>query len=149
MRYQIKRSFEIDAGHRVPKHESKCRNLHGHRYKIDVYIAWQQLDEKGFVMDFGKMKEIFGAWLDENWDHGLVLQRTDAWVSIVTAAGDLGEETKLYIMDDPPTAECMARHLWIQFKALIRAHGFFSTDIYDMDVVVYETPNCSARWPAP
>ena len=146
--YQIKRSFEIDAGHRVPLHTSKCKNLHGHRYKIDVYISWPDLDTMGFVMDFGEMKDVFGGWLNDYWDHGMILQRTDPWAIIIELRQEAFDQ-KLYLMDDPPTAECMARHLHDTFKGLVtQRFGGEKASFLKLDLVVYETPNCSARWPS-
>ena len=35
---KIRRWIETDTGHRVPNHKSKCRNIHGHRYRWEVEL---------------------------------------------------------------------------------------------------------------
>ena len=61
----IKR-LEIDAGHRVLMHESKCANVHGHRYAFFIKVYAPQLDSVGRVVDFSVIKDKVGGWLDEN-----------------------------------------------------------------------------------
>ena len=34
----IRRWIETDTGHRVPNHKSKCKHIHGHRYRWEVEI---------------------------------------------------------------------------------------------------------------
>jgi 6-pyruvoyltetrahydropterin/6-carboxytetrahydropterin synthase len=53
--------MEFDAGHRIPNHKSTCRNLHGHRYAIEVSLSGeiiQQEDQSdyGMVLDFKDAK---------------------------------------------------------------------------------------------
>lgn len=73
----ITRRLEIDAGHRLMNHESKCRNVHGHRYVFEVTVGAENLDGSGRVIDFGVVKQELGGWLDEHWDHGFIYQRGD------------------------------------------------------------------------
>ncbi len=44
------------AAHRLTMVGEKCENLHGHNWKVEVYIQGQQLDEGGVLMDFGIIK---------------------------------------------------------------------------------------------
>ena len=56
----IRRRIEIDAGHRVPHHASKCCNLHGHRYVIEALCNGplaEAGEQTGMVLDFGFLKE--------------------------------------------------------------------------------------------
>ncbi|MBM4401044.1 MAG: 6-carboxytetrahydropterin synthase QueD, partial [Crenarchaeota archaeon] len=49
----------FDASHVIPKHSGKCRNLHGHSYKVEVFIVGDQLDENGILKgaDFIELKK--------------------------------------------------------------------------------------------
>lgn len=86
MPYEVIRSHEICAGHRVVGHESKCRHLHGHNYKFHFHVAPKGrtdvrkvrpnkiteiggLDTVGRVIDFSVVKSTLCEWLEENWDH--------------------------------------------------------------------------------
>ena len=72
MKTTATRRLQFCAGHRVHDHESECRNLHGHNYVVFLTAASTSddpLDKLGRVIDFGVLKEKFGAWIDEWWDH--------------------------------------------------------------------------------
>ena len=43
----ITRKLEFDAGHRIPDHKSQCRNLHGHRYTLEITLLGQVIEEEG------------------------------------------------------------------------------------------------------
>ncbi|RDS98986.1 6-carboxytetrahydropterin synthase QueD, partial [Burkholderia contaminans] len=43
----ITRKLEFDAGHRIPDHRSQCRNLHGHRYVLEVTLRGDLVDPEG------------------------------------------------------------------------------------------------------
>ena len=67
------RRFQFCAGHRVHRHESKCRNLHGHNYVLFVTVTAPELDSLGRVIDFSIIKGLVGDWIDSKWDHGFIL----------------------------------------------------------------------------
>lgn len=86
MPYEVIRSHEICAGHRVVGHESKCRHLHGHNYVFHFHVAPKldgqikslakeyevesaALDNIGRVIDFSVVKSTLCEWLETNWDH--------------------------------------------------------------------------------
>lgn len=130
------RKFSIDVGHRVFRHESKCANMHGHTYAIEVY-ARGQLDSLGRVIDFSVLKERIGAWLDENWDHGFVYFVEDVEVrQALLATG-----SKSWALPYNPTAENMARILLLNIAPSLMA----GTGVEVFKVVVQETPNCRAE----
>jgi 6-pyruvoyltetrahydropterin/6-carboxytetrahydropterin synthase len=130
----ITRKIEIDAGHRLKNHESKCRNVHGHRYVFEVTCAAESLDAVGRVIDFGKVKAILGGWLDENWDHGFIYQFGDKVGDDIAASG-----LKVYAMVEPPTAENMVT-LFHEVAATLMG----DLGIQVVNVRLWETPNCYA-----
>lgn len=67
------RKIEFDAGHRVVGHENKCQFLHGHRYVLEVKAESSVTDNLGMVIDFGHMKSIIQKWIDNNFDHNIIL----------------------------------------------------------------------------
>lgn len=137
MSHTITRWFDIDAGHRVQRHGGKCRNLHGHRYKIGVTLQAENLTHEGFVMDFSNMKTLFGGWLDENIDHGFILSPDD---NLARKAMEMIPHQKVYLLalGEEATAECLARHIYEVFKGLYE---------YTFKITIYETPNCMAVYP--
>jgi len=132
------RRLEFDAAHRVMRHESKCHNLHGHRYVVDVTCSADDLDQLGRVVDFGVIKSVFGRWVDAHLDHGTIVNHEDG------ALADLcrNQGWKLYTMHGNPTAENVAEELHSKASELLSPLG---VDV--RSVRVYETPNCWADYP--
>ena len=54
--YELKVTTRFAAAHRLTMVGAKCENLHGHNWKIEVYLAGSQLDAAGVLMDFGEVK---------------------------------------------------------------------------------------------
>jgi len=131
----IIRRLEFDSGHRLQNHEGKCKNMHGHRYRAHVEISSDFLDGCGRVIDFGKVKEIVGGWIDEHWDHSFIVERSDEWA--IAALSGLGSSH--FVMDVAPTVENMSEHLFTVAHALLMEH-----DVRVTGVVLWETPNCCA-----
>lgn len=56
--YYVKKSLEVSAAHSLElDYESKCENLHGHNWNIDIYLKSEKLDSNGMVMDFTIIKK--------------------------------------------------------------------------------------------
>lgn len=128
----------IDAAHRVVGHEGgqgKCARLHGHTYTFTVELEGEELDETGFVVDFGVVKGLL-----DRWDHRTLLWERDPL--IVSLMGDNFEQQDAGVVRLPfnPTAENLARHVaeaFVQHPHVDRA-----------TVVCRETAKTSARWRA-
>ena len=58
MPYTILKEFDFAAGHHIPDHPGKCRNLHGHNYRVRVFLRAETLDEMGMVYDFSRLKAL-------------------------------------------------------------------------------------------
>jgi 6-pyruvoyltetrahydropterin/6-carboxytetrahydropterin synthase len=157
IKHTIMKKFEIDAGHRIDGHENKCANFHGHRYVFDVYLSCEDLDNLGRVVDFGVVKDTLGKWLDDNWDHGMLLGKDDPyrylWESedltftyknpegeLISRAFPMLGWMKHYILPYNPTAENLSSFLYIQANKLLNAEG-----IEVSKIAVWETPNCYAE----
>ena len=138
----ITREFQWDAAHRVLNHESKCRYLHGHRYRAEVTVKAPELDPLGRVIDFGSLKEIVGTWIDTNWDHGCILHPEDPLIDKIDLLGK-----PAYKMPDGknPTAENIAKELFSAVESLML---MFGKSIQPVGIRVWETPSCSASYPS-
>lgn len=165
--FTITRKIEIDAGHRLPFHESKCRNMHGHRYVIEAYCSGKlasQGSEQGMVMDFTFLKEEMLKTIDEPCDHGFIIWSGDGeilplffpngnvedHIDIANEdgywAGNSENNMKIYIMSTVPTAENLAKHWYERLRE--RVSKATKNTVTLEKVKVWETPNCSAEYPA-
>jgi len=137
---RITRRLEFDAGHRVVGHETKCKNVHGHRYVAEITVEAQELDHIGRVIDFGAVKELVGGWIDRYWDHGYIANPDDVILEDIERGG-----WKVYRMPagQNPTAECMVEELAKRARELLDLSMVGLTVCH---VRLYETPNCWADW---
>ena len=63
--YEVIKTLEISAAHKLNlNYESKCTNLHGHNWKITVYLRSETLNENGMIMDFTHIKREISDLLD-------------------------------------------------------------------------------------
>jgi 6-pyruvoyltetrahydropterin/6-carboxytetrahydropterin synthase len=141
----ITKTIEIDTGHRVPNHKSKCRNIHGHRYKIEVgvddeIIQIKGVSDEGMVMDFNDLKEVMIKNISEPLDHGFIIYEKDILLKyfkkMIKTIG-----IKVVITDFIPTAENLAKHLYHKIKRELLKKG-----IRINHVKIWETPNSTAEY---
>lgn len=130
------RRIEFDAAHRVMEHESKCKNLHGHRYVIEVSFTASNLDSLGRVIDFGVIRERLGKWVDDNWDHTTILFDKDKELGNSISAIT---NQRIYYLPANPTAENMAAYLLEKICPQL----FTDMEINCVSIRLWETPNCS------
>ena len=138
------RSFHFDTAHRIKNHEGKCKMFHGHRYILEVFFIKKNvynnlqeefLDELGRVIDFSQVKKIIKSWIDENFDHNVILAKDD--IILGSSIQNITNQ-KIYYLDNPPTAENIALHLF----NLIIPSLLVDTDVRCCKIRLYETPNC-------
>jgi len=140
----VTRALHFDAGHRIPDHGSQCRNLHGHRYTLEISLEGEVSQESGasdsgMVMDFSEIKSIAKDLIVDRWDHAFLVYRNDHAVhDFLTSLPD----HKTVVVDRIPTAENLAR---IAFETLAPAYQrSFGRHLVLRRVRLYETPNCWA-----
>ena len=65
---ELSRSFSFEASHELTWYNGKCKNLHGHSYKLLVTIEGP-LNENGILIDFHELKTIVKEEVIEKLDH--------------------------------------------------------------------------------
>ena len=78
----IKRFVETDTGHRVPNHKSKCKHMHGHRYRWEAVIEGDivqtsGVSDEGMLMDFSDISEILVNYIHDVVDHSFIVYEKD------------------------------------------------------------------------
>lgn len=134
------RRFGFDYGHRLAGHEGKCRSIHGHRGEADVTVEVDALDSLGRAVDFGVLKDVVGRWIDEHLDHAFLVAEDDATMIAFLK----GEAQKHYVMTSAPSAEEIAGLIYENGNGALARAGFSARVV---EVVFFETPSCSARYP--
>jgi 6-pyruvoyltetrahydropterin/6-carboxytetrahydropterin synthase len=137
---QITTRLEFDAGHRIPNHKSQCRNLHGHRYALEITLSGdiitQEISENGMVMDFSDVKRIARESVTDVWDHAFLVYEKD--IEVLNFLNSLPNH-KTVIFPCVPTAENMAAQA---FKILKNQYqDTYGNHLKLERVRLYETPN--------
>jgi 6-pyruvoyltetrahydropterin/6-carboxytetrahydropterin synthase len=98
VRTTITKILSFDAAHSLPAHEGKCRQLHGHTYKIEVTLQGNLQErgpETGMVMDFADLGEAIRRLVVDRLDHTHLNEVLDfaptAEALAVWAFGTLGD----------------------------------------------------------
>lgn len=66
--YEVMVEDTFSAAHQLHGYDGKCEKIHGHNWKVQVYIRSKTLDKLGFVMDFTELKKILYSVIIE-FDH--------------------------------------------------------------------------------
>ena len=56
MSFSVCKDFRFAAAHQIRGHRGGCENLHGHSYRVRVWVRAQTLDSLGMVIDFADLK---------------------------------------------------------------------------------------------
>lgn len=138
--YEVERYHDISAGHRVVGHEGKCRHLHGHNYRVTFTCtsAENGLDDVGRVIDFGLVKTRLCMWLEDCWDHRMLIWTRDPQRDALCDLDPQG----VIIVPFNPTAENMAEYL----ATVVAPHVMKGTGVLVTRVRVEETRKCSASY---
>lgn len=167
--FEVRAEVEFDYGHRIASHKSKCRNVHGHRAKVQVTVQGslrdsEHLSENGMVMDFGDVKNQLRVHVHNMFDHAMILDKRDdlfiaglckwandtlpptAEVNLYGDRWNLEDFGAIQFINGPPTAENMA---FLIFECLSNAINTDMGDQWVTSVRFFETPTSMAEYKKP
>ena len=141
--FKISKEIEFDAGHRVPLHDSKCRNPHGHRYRVRAVLMGTLITEgpqSGMVRDFGHVKTAMMEHIHDVFDHGFIISELDEPLIDLLFEDDYPRYGwKAILIEGYPTAEVLAR---LFYEILLP----YIPELIRIDV--FETPTSCASYEA-
>ncbi|MDR1109049.1 MAG: 6-carboxytetrahydropterin synthase QueD [Spirochaetaceae bacterium] len=114
---------EFAAAHFLSHYHGKCENLHGHNYRVRVWVRGAELDSGGMLVDFGVLKQTLRE-LIAGLDHTNLNDRPE--------------------FQNDPSAERIARYIFQNLEALFQAVSVDPRLLWAVDV--YETPSSMARY---
>ena len=135
------RYHDICAGHRVVGQGGKCEHLHGHNYRVHFTVEADpdspSVDSVGRVLDFSDIKSKLCMWLEDNWDHKMLMWNQDPLACYVK---DVDPATVLVPFN--PTAEHMAEYLVM----VVGPKQLADTEVALVEVTIEETAKCFASY---
>jgi 6-pyruvoyltetrahydropterin/6-carboxytetrahydropterin synthase len=132
--FSITQEIHFCYGHRLLGHVGKCGRLHGHNGILRLTLSADALDAQGMVMDFDVVHAAMRAFVDERFDHRMLLHRDDPAAAALRSIGE-----PFVALDQSPTAEALARMAF----DYARAKGF---PVSGVELV--EQPGSIARYTA-
>lgn len=111
---------DIPFAHRQHLHDGHCSQIHGHNWSFTFTFGCRELDECGFVVDFGKLKPV-RKWIDENLDHACVFNRDDPLLEQLLSINE-SSGCKVYqpYIVDQCSSEGLAEHLFEIVDPMVR-----------------------------
>lgn len=135
--YTLSTEHSFDSAHFLKDYDGKCKNIHGHRWRVVATVKGSNLQkegqERGMVVDFGSLKKDLRAEIDFL-DHKLIIEKNSLDEILLNL---LKEKFDILEFDFRPTAEEIAYYLFNKIKD--KGHDMHK-------IVVYETPNNYAEY---
>jgi 6-pyruvoyltetrahydropterin/6-carboxytetrahydropterin synthase len=127
---KIAKEFNWEMGHRLPEHFGKCKNIHGHSYKMLVEIEGE-LNDKGMVMDYYDLRDVIDPIVEEL-DHSFMANEKD--LPVVEFLEKM--KSKRMIVDFDSTVENITTYFLNRIK-----NAKLPSNIKKLKVRVCETPD--------
>ena len=105
---RLTKEFSFESAHALWGYDGKCREVHGHSYRLFVTIKGEPETDKdspklGMVMDCGELKSIVAREITDRLDHSFVMRRTPEAEAL--AASMESQFTNVVLVDYQPTCE--------------------------------------------
>lgn len=107
---RITKQFSFETGHALYGYDGKCKNVHGHSYRLDVTVIGQPISDTsnvkfGMVIDFGDLKKIVKEEIVDVFDHATVFNKNTPHIELAKELEDRGHNVLL--VNYQPTSEMM------------------------------------------
>lgn len=140
---RITKKFEFEAGHALFGYDGKCKNLHGHSYKLFVTVIGEPIHDtdnvkNGMVIDFGDLKKIVKNEIIEIFDHAMVFNAKSPHLEVAQELKNKGHQ--IILVDYQPTSE----NLVIDFAQRIQQHLPKNISLFSLRL--QETESSYAEW---
>lgn len=85
----ITKAIEFDYGHRLWKHDGPCKNIHGHRGRVEVTLVGTVDPKTGMLIDFGRVKMTLVERIKDVLDHVFVIASDDPLADLLAPDGKM------------------------------------------------------------
>jgi 6-pyruvoyltetrahydropterin/6-carboxytetrahydropterin synthase len=107
---RITKQFTFETAHALYGYDGKCRNVHGHSYKLSVTVIGQPITDKnhvkyGMVIDFSDLKKIVNQEIVDQFDHATVFNKNTPHIELANEL--IQRDHHVILVDYQPTTENM------------------------------------------
>ena len=140
---RITKQFSFETGHALYGYDGKCKNVHGHSYKLSVTVIGKPISDNtnvkyGMVIDFSDLKKIVKSEIVDVFDHATVFNKNTPHVELAKELEQRGHN--ILLVDYQPTSEMMV----IDFSQKIKKH--LPENIKLHSIKLQETETSFAEW---
>jgi 6-pyruvoyltetrahydropterin/6-carboxytetrahydropterin synthase len=140
---RLTKIFHFETGHALAGYDGKCRNVHGHSYRLEVTVIGTPIDDPthvkyGMVLDFGDLKKIVKEHVVDVYDHTLLLNKNGAYRKMGERLAAEGH--RILLVDFQPTGEMILQDI----VRRIRPHLPPEVELFALRL--YETGTSYAEW---
>jgi 6-pyruvoyltetrahydropterin/6-carboxytetrahydropterin synthase len=105
---RITKQFNFETGHALYGYDGKCKNVHGHSYKLSVTVIGSPITDRsnvkfGMVIDFSDLKKIVKEEIVDQFDHATVFNETTPHIELANELKNRGHH--VILVDYQPTSE--------------------------------------------
>jgi len=142
---RITKEFSFETGHALHGYDGKCRNVHGHSYKLAVTVIGKPIEDKshaklGMLIDFGDLKKIVRDEIVDPFDHATIFNRHTPHIELAEELRKRGH--KVILAEYQPTSENMVIDFAIKIRDRLPEH------IRLHSLKLRETETAYAEWHA-
>lgn len=140
---RITKQFSFETGHALYGYDGKCKNVHGHSYKLSVTVIGKPITDNnnvkyGMVIDFSDLKKIVKSEIVDVFDHATVFNKNTPHVELAKELEKRGHN--ILLVDYQPTSEMMV----IDFSEKIKKHLPKNIKLHSLKL--QETETSFAEW---
>ncbi|MGB1371431.1 MAG: 6-pyruvoyl trahydropterin synthase family protein [Flavobacteriaceae bacterium] len=140
---RITKQFSFETGHALYGYDGKCKNVHGHSYRLDVTVIGSPITDAsnvkyGMVIDFSDLKKIAKEEIVDVFDHATVFNKNTPHVELARELKSRGHNVLL--VDYQPTSEMMV----IDFAEKIKSRLPENIKLHSLKL--QETATSFAEW---
>ena len=140
---RITKQFSFETGHALYGYDGKCKNVHGHSYKLSVTVIGEPITDSnnvkfGMVIDFSDLKKIVREDIVDVFDHATVFNQNTPHVELAKELQNRGHH--VILVDYQPTSENMVTDFAQKIKNRLPA------DIKLHSLKLQETDTSFAEW---
>ncbi|MFZ3274973.1 MAG: 6-carboxytetrahydropterin synthase [Lutibacter sp.] len=142
---RITKQFNFETAHALYGYDGKCKNIHGHSYKLSVTVIGTPISDStnvkyGMVIDFGDLKKIVSSEIVNKFDHATVFNKNTPHIEL---AKELEKrDHNVILVDYQPTSEMML----VDFAEKI--NGRLPENVKLHSLKLQETGTSNAEWHA-
>lgn len=134
---RITKQFSFETGHALYGYDGKCKNVHGHSYKLFVTVIGSPIEDSnnvkyGMVIDFTDLKKIVKEEVVDVFDHATVFNKNTPHIELANELKDRGHH--VILVDYQPTSEKMVIDFMHKIKSRLPEHiKLFSLRLQETD----------------